>query len=518
MVDVRDIGFGNVGRNTELNLGFNLDRDAPASEFGDGFFQHLGVQLEADRSDITRLFFAQQVAGTPDFQVVGSQAKAAAQIVQLLKHLQTPAGILGQPVLAGDQQVGKGALGGAADPTAQLVQLGQTKLVGPVNNDRVGSRNIKTRLNDRRAQQHIGPVVQEVEHDRFEVALGHLAMANRQAGLGHQRPQLVGHTLNRLHPVMDKKDLSPPLQFTQDGRPDQILVKARHIGPNGLTVDRWRLDHTQVAQSDQAHVEGPGNRRGGQGQHVDQVAQLLDLFLVHHPKAVLFVNHDQAQPFEHNVSLQQPMSADDNIDLAVGQAAHHGSGVLSRTKTVQHLNPHRVAGKAAGKGLAVLLGQNRGRHQYRHLFTTQNAQKRGPQSDLGFSVANIAAHQPVHRLGAVEIGQDIVNGQLLTARFFKRKAGHKLPVLRPINRQDGSLGGLPDRMHLQQLARHGQDGFPGFALDPLPLLGAQTVEGRAAFTAPGVLLDQIDPLNRQVQPISTCVLELQIVALGIGHR
>ena len=61
-------------------------------------------------------------------------------------------------------------------------------MVGPVNDNRVGGRDIEPGLDNGRAQQHIHPVVHEVQHDRFQLAFPHLAVGNRQGCLGYKRP------------------------------------------------------------------------------------------------------------------------------------------------------------------------------------------------------------------------------------------------------------------------------------------------------------------------------------------
>ena len=57
----------------------------------------------------------------------------------------------------------------AADAPAKLVQLGQSEAVGTIDDDRVGPGNVETVLDDRRRDQHVGAVFDEVEHHLFEL-------------------------------------------------------------------------------------------------------------------------------------------------------------------------------------------------------------------------------------------------------------------------------------------------------------------------------------------------------------
>lgn len=59
--------------------------------------------------------------------------------------------------------------------------------------------------------------------------------------------------------------------------------------------------------------------RGGEGEHMDVGAQLLQRFLVRHAKTLFLVHHDQPQPLELDGLGQQRMGADHHVDRAIGQ-------------------------------------------------------------------------------------------------------------------------------------------------------------------------------------------------------
>ena len=83
------------------------------------------------------------------------------------------------PALWAGAMVGIGrALAAAADAPADLVELGQAEGLGPLDDQRVGLRDVDARLDDRRAQQHVEALLVEVEHHAFEFALVQLAVAD----------------------------------------------------------------------------------------------------------------------------------------------------------------------------------------------------------------------------------------------------------------------------------------------------------------------------------------------------
>ncbi len=62
----------------------------------DRFLEQVVVELEADLADVAGLLVAEQVAGTPDVEVVGGELEAGAELVEALDHLQAALGDLAQ--------------------------------------------------------------------------------------------------------------------------------------------------------------------------------------------------------------------------------------------------------------------------------------------------------------------------------------------------------------------------------------------------------------------------------------
>ena len=359
--------------------------------------------------------------------------------------------------------------------------------------------------------------MQEVEHHGFQVALAHLAVRDAQRGLGHDVAQAGGHLVDRLHAVVYEEDLAAARQFLQNRRADQAGVEARHVGAHRLPIDRRGLDHAQVAQAHHAHIERARNGRGRQGQHVHLVAQAFDLLLVRHPEAVFFVHHDQPQRLEPHVALEQAMRADHDVHLPARDPGQHGLDVRGAAKAVQRLDPHRVVGEAARERLGVLLGQNRRRHQHRDLPPAFHGQIGGAQRDLGLAVAHVAAHQPVHGFGRLQVGHDVVDGGALAAGLLERKTRHELLVAVREVCQPRAFRVFAHRVQFEQFARHGQNRLAGAALDALPRLAAQPVERRRRPARARVFLDEIDALDRHVHFVAAGVFQVEIVARGARH-
>src|SRR5690348_15265340 len=125
----------------------------------------------------------------------------------------------------------------------------------------------------------------ELLHNSFELLLGHLAMADDDAGLGYELLQPPGLEGDRLDSIVDEVDLSAAIELAQDRLANQALVILGHVGANRQPLLWGRLDGAHVAHPDQRHVEGARDWSGRQREHVDLAAKLLQALLVGDPEA-----------------------------------------------------------------------------------------------------------------------------------------------------------------------------------------------------------------------------------------
>ena len=118
-------------------------------------FQERAIELVADALDVAGLLGAQDVAGAADFQVAQGDLEAGPQLGELLDRLQPLDGVGRDRLVRLEQQVGVGPVLVAADPAAELVQVGQAVLVGLVDEDRVDVGDVQAALDDRRRDQDV---------------------------------------------------------------------------------------------------------------------------------------------------------------------------------------------------------------------------------------------------------------------------------------------------------------------------------------------------------------------------
>ena len=96
------------------------------------------------------------------------------------------------------------------------MQLRQTEVVGALDNNGVGSRNIDTGFDDSGTHQHVEALMVEIIHHPFQLALAHLTVADGDTCFWHQFRQLIGGFLDVLDVVEQVVHLAAAQGFTEN--------------------------------------------------------------------------------------------------------------------------------------------------------------------------------------------------------------------------------------------------------------------------------------------------------------
>ena len=139
--------------------------------------------------------------------------------------------------------------------------------------------------------------------------------------------------------------------FAQQRLAQGDAVKFADIGADRQTVHRRRADDGQITHARQAQLQGARDRRGGQGQHVNVRAHLLQALFVRHAEMLFFVDDQQAQVLETDAFGQQRMGADHNINGALAMPSRVALRVFGADKRGQVAHFDRKTAKPFGKGL-----------------------------------------------------------------------------------------------------------------------------------------------------------------------
>ena len=295
-------------------------------------------------------------------------------------------------------------------------------MIGVINNDRVGVRHVQTVFNNTGAQQQVIVPFIKIEHDILENLVRHFPMGHADFRLRRQGFQLAVHPFNTLDPVVDEIHLPAPSDFLPDRLGNHRRTILHDIRLHRQAVFRCAFDGAHIPQSSQRHMQSPRNWGRRQGQDVQADRPFLQPLFLGHAKALFFIHNQQSQIFKCHIRLQQPMGADENVHRSLCGLQQCRALLGRRPKTADHVHSQSKGCKSAGEGLIVLLGQNRGRHENRHLFAAHHGFEGSPQSDFRLTEADIAAKQAIHGLRLLHVRLDFSHCGQLIRRFLERKS------------------------------------------------------------------------------------------------
>ncbi len=179
-----------------------------------------------------------------------------------------------------------------------------------------------------------------------------------------------------------------------------------------------RVEDGHVAHLHEGHVQGPRDGGRGERQAVHGGLDLLQPLLVLHPEALLLVHHEQPEVPELHVLLDEPVRADGDVHVAGGDGRDGRLQLLRRAEAREHGDLHGKPGEAVREGLEVLLHEDRGRREQRHLLAAHHRLERGAQRDLRLAVPHVAADQPVHGNGGLHVALHLFDAAKLVLRLL----------------------------------------------------------------------------------------------------
>ena len=128
--------------------------------------------------------------------------------------------------------------------------------------------DIQSGLYDGGGHQHIDLSVNEIKHDPLQFVFLHLSMGVCNVGFRHKLCDLCRDIRNIVHPIVDIVDLSAPGHFPDNGLSHQFVIVFADKSLDRQSVIGGLLQHAHIPDTDQAHMQCPGNGGCRQGQHV----------------------------------------------------------------------------------------------------------------------------------------------------------------------------------------------------------------------------------------------------------
>ena len=304
------------------------------------------------------LLGAHKRTGAADLQVAHGDAHAAAQILELGKRGQARRCLLGKRQLAGEHKVRVCLRGRAAHAALKLVELCQTQTLRVLDDERVGRCVVDAALHDGRGDKHVDLLGRELDHHVLDLARAHLAVCHAHARLGRGLVHARHGIVDGLDAVGHVIHLTAAAHLQANRRTHHVGVVLPHVHDHGTTPGRRCGDQAHVAHAARGHLHGSRNRRCREREHVDLLAQVFELLLVLHTKALLFVDDHHTQVLGVYIGRKQAVRADEYINRALGKRLERALLLRRSTEAAEYLDLQAKRGKALKECLVVLLGQN----------------------------------------------------------------------------------------------------------------------------------------------------------------
>ena len=246
------------------------------------------------------------------------------------------------------------------------------------------------------------------------------------------------------------------------------------------------------------------------------VAQLLHRLLVLHAEALLLVDDEEAEVLELDVAGEQAVRPDHAVDLAGRQPVDDLARLARGEEAAEHLDADREAGEAVGERLAVLGRQQRRRREHGRLLAVLDRLERGADRHLRLAEADVAAHQPIHRVGPLHVLLDGDDRLALVGRLDVRKGVLHLRLPRRVGAEGEARRGHPLLVEDDELLGDLGDRRADAALRLGEVGAAEAVQRRGL--AADVLAQRVDLVGRHVQLVVALVGEQQVVPLDAADR
>ena len=135
-----------------------------------------------------------------------------------------------------------------------------------------------------------------------------------------QRAQPDRRLVDVLDAVVQEERLAAARLLALQRLLDELLVVLADVGLDRAAALGRRLDHADVAQARERHLQRARDRRRAHRDDVHLELQLAQQLLLLDAEALLLVDDQQPEVLGAHVAREQPVGADQDVDLALGEA------------------------------------------------------------------------------------------------------------------------------------------------------------------------------------------------------
>jgi hypothetical protein len=217
--------------------------------------------------------------------------------------------------------------------------------------------------------------------------------------------------------------------------------------------------------------------------------QLLEALLVLDAEPLFLVDYHESEVLEADIGADEAVRAHDHVHAARREAGEDALLFGGGAKAAQRLDRERVLRDALAKRAVVLLRQNGGRTEDRHLLAVVHGFERRPHRQLGLAVAHVAADEPVHRPRPQHVGLDLRQRGQLVRRLTVRERGLELGLPLAVRGECVARLRIAQRLEVDHLAGEVEDGGADLVFAALPTDAAEFRQLRVRLRRTDVFLD-----------------------------
>ena len=130
-------------------------------------------------------------------------------------------------------------------------------------------------------------------------------------------------------------------------------------------------------------------------------------------EALLFIDDGEAEVFVSDVSGDQAVGADDDVDRAIGKAFEGAANFGGSAEAVEEVDADRVVAHPLAEGAPVLFGEDGGGTEQGDLFAAGDGFEGGADGDFRFPEADVAADEAVHGSWGFHVALGFLDGAAL---------------------------------------------------------------------------------------------------------
>ncbi len=165
----------------------------------------------------------------------------------------------------------------------------------------------------------------------------------------------------------------------------------------------------------------------------------------------------------------------------------------------------------------MLFGKDCRWNQKGYLLVVPDRLESGPERNLGFTVTHITADKPVHGHRRLHVSHDVFHGASLIRCLRVFKGIFKIPKVSVMRGKCVSFLNFAPGIEFEKFSGHLANRFFDPLLDPCPRFASHLVQTRGNAIHPGVFLNAVHPVHRDIELVCVGVFYEQKVVCKVCH-